>query len=141
MTTIFADAKAGVMVCDSKCTSDAEWFPMTKVLRHEGVLIGVAGNVKDAVAWLDWYTSGKKGARPKVDAGFSGLILRAEGVYGVSSDAFEMPIERGHHGIGSGGGYAVAAFKAGAAPRRAVEIACEIDVNSGGQIHTHKLKP
>lgn len=141
MTTIFADVAAGVMVCDSKCTTDAEWFPMTKVLRHDGALIGVAGNVKDAVAWLDWYTNGKKGGKPKVDSGFAGLILRADGVYGVSSDAFEMPIERGHHGIGSGGGYAVAAFKAGASPKRSVEIACEIDVNSGGKIHVHRLRP
>lgn len=129
------------MVCDSKCTSDAEWFPMTKVLRHDGALIGIAGSVKDAVAWLEWYTAGKRGNRPRVEAGFAGLILRTDGVYGVSSDGFEMPIERGHHGIGSGGGYAVAAFKGGAAPKRAVEIACEIDVNSGGKIHVHRIKP
>jgi ATP-dependent protease HslVU (ClpYQ) peptidase subunit len=140
MTTIFADAKSGVMVCDSKCTDSTEWFPMTKVLRHEDALIGIAGSVKDAVGWLEWYTTGKRGTRPKVDTGFAGLILRADGVYGVSSDGFEMPIERGHHGIGSGGGYAVAAFKAGANAKRAVEIACEIDANSGGVIHIHKIK-
>jgi ATP-dependent protease HslVU (ClpYQ) peptidase subunit len=140
MTTIFADHKKLVMVCDSKCTSGPEWFPMTKAMRHEDALIGVAGNVKDAVAWLDWYTSGKKGGRPKVEDGFAAIILRRDGVYGVSSDAFEMPIERGYHGIGSGGGYAVAAFKAGAQAKKAVEIACEIDVNSGGTVIVHALK-
>jgi ATP-dependent protease HslVU (ClpYQ) peptidase subunit len=141
VTTIFASAKDAMMVCDSKCSDDTgEWFPMTKVLRHENALIGVAGNVKDAVAWLDWFTSGKKGRMPKMDTGFTALALREDGVWCVSSDGFEMPVERGYHGIGSGGGYAVAAFKAGAKPAKAVEIACEIDVRSGGEIHVHKLK-
>jgi ATP-dependent protease HslVU (ClpYQ) peptidase subunit len=139
MTTVFADAKAGVMVCDSKCTSDSTWFPMTKVRRVGVELVGIAGNVKDAAAWVEWYMGGKKGGRPKLDT-FSALILRAEGVFDVSADGFEQLVERGYHGIGSGGGYAVAAFKAGAKPQDAVRIACDIDVNSGGDVIVHRLK-
>lgn len=139
MTTVFADAKTGVMVCDSKCSSDSEWFPMTKVYRVGDELIGLSGSVKDAMAWVRWYMEGKKDRRPKVDS-FTGLILRRDGLYCVSSDTFEMLIERGFYGIGSGGGIATGAFMAGAAPKKAVEIACDIDANSGGKVIVHKLK-
>lgn len=139
MTTIFACAKAGVMVCDSRYTSDTEWFPMTKVFRVGDELIGLAGSVRDATSWLRWYVEGKKGQRPKGD-GFSALILRKDGLYAVSSDAFEMLIERGYYGIGSGGGIAVGAFMAGATVKKAVEIACKVDANSGGTVIVHKLK-
>lgn len=139
MTTVFASLKHGVMVSDSKCTADTEWFPMTKVYRHEDELIGLAGNVRDALAWLRWYSEGKKGAKPKGE-GFAAMILRKDGLYGVSSDTFEMLIERGFYGIGSGGGIAVGAFMAGANPKRAVEIACQVDANSGGEVISHKLK-
>jgi hypothetical protein len=139
MTTIFADAQTGVMVCDSKCTEGGIWYPMGKVQRHGDELIGIAGNVKEACAWLKWYTGGKKGARPKMES-FAAMILRESGLYAVSEDAFEMLIERGYHGVGSGGGCAVSAFKAGADPERAVHIACEVDANSGGDIVVHTLK-
>lgn len=139
MTTIFADAKSGVMVCDSKCSSDSEWFPMTKVYRHDGALLGLSGSVRDAVAWIKWYTDGKRDKMPKVDS-FTGLVLRKEGLFCVSSDGFEMLIEREFHGIGSGGGIAVGAFMAGASPKRAVEIACRVDAMSGGDVIVHKLK-
>jgi hypothetical protein len=139
MTTIFADYKKGVMVCDSKCTDGGAWFPMTKVTRNGDELIGISGNVKEAMAWVRWYLNGKKGARPKMEA-FSGLILRADGLYSVSEDAFEMKVERGYHAAGSGGPCALAAFMAGADAKRAVEIACDIDVHSGGAVVVHKLK-
>jgi ATP-dependent protease HslVU (ClpYQ) peptidase subunit len=139
VTTIFADAKKGVMVCESQCTEGGAWFPMTKVHRNGGELIGISGSAKDAFAWVHWYANGKKGSRPKMES-FSGLILRAEGLFCVSEDAFEMPVERGFHAVGSGGPCALAAHMAGADAKRAVEIACEIDVYSGGAVIVHKLK-
>lgn len=139
MTTIFADAKRGVMVCESQCTEGGTWFPMTKVHRNGPELVGICGNAKDAFAWVQWYANGKRGARPKMES-FGGLILRADGLYCVGEDAFEMPIERGFHAVGSGGPCALAAFMAGADPKRAVEIACEIDAHSGGAVIVHKLK-
>lgn len=139
MTTVFADVATGVMVCDSKCTNDTTWHPMSKVRRIGGELVGIAGNLKDAQAWLRWYERGSKGARPKAE-NFSALVMRKDGkLYEVSADGLDMEIERGYHGIGSGGGYAVAAHMAGADPRRAVEIACQVDAASGGDIHVHPL--
>lgn len=139
MTTIFADAKSGVMVTDSKCTSAEVWYPMTKVHRVGKELVGLAGSVKESLAWLEWYRAGKKGVRPKLE-NFQGLCLRHDGLYELGPDGLVQLVERGFHGIGSGGGYAVAAFMAGADAERAVHIACGIDVGSGGDVVVHSLK-
>jgi ATP-dependent protease HslVU (ClpYQ) peptidase subunit len=140
VTTIFASAPDGVMVSDSKCTSAEVWYPMTKVHRIGKELVGLAGSVKECLAWLEWYKAGKKGVRPKLE-NFQGLCLRADGLYELGSDGLVQLVERGYHGIGSGGGYAVAASMAGADPKRAVEIACAIDNGSGGDVVVHTLKP
>lgn len=140
MTTVFADAKTGVIVCDSKISFDTIWYPATKVFRVGDELVGYAGNVKEAHTWLKWYRGGKKGTRPKLDD-FVALVLNKDGLYQVSGDGLEMLIERGFHGIGTGGPVAVGAFMAGADAERAVRIACEVDNASGGDVVVHSLKP
>jgi ATP-dependent protease HslVU (ClpYQ) peptidase subunit len=140
VTTIFASAQDGVMICDSKISSGGTWYPATKVYRINGELVGLAGDCKDGDAWLKWYRSGKKGPGPKGDE-FEGLILRETGLYKLNTNAHEILIERGFHGVGSGGGYAVAAFMAKPDALDAVNIACQVDLGSGGAIVVHKLKP
>jgi hypothetical protein len=139
MTTIFADHKAGVMVCDSKCTDSRTWHPITKVFRVGDELVGMAGEVREGRAWLKWYQSGKRGVRPKLDE-FVAISLRKDGVYEHCSDGLELLIERGFHGIGSGGAMAIAAYMAGADAVKSVHIAIAIDAGSGGEVHTHKFK-
>ena len=77
MTTIAADFRAGIMVSDSRCTAGEQWFPMTKVHRVGAEIIGLAGNVKESQAWLKWYASGKKGAKPKGES-YAALVRYAE---------------------------------------------------------------
>lgn len=139
MTTILADANAGVVVCDSKCSGGDVWFPMTKVHRVGDELIGIIGTVSQGAIWLEWYRGGKKGTRPKL-ATFGALILREDGLYEVDAEGFEQRIDRGFHAAGTGGPCALAAFMAGAGHARAVEIACLIDNNSGGDVIVHSLK-
>lgn len=139
MTTILADKDQGLMVCDSKCSGGDVWFPMTKVHRVGDELVGIIGTVSQGTAWLDWYRGGMKGAKPNLTR-FGALILRASGLYEVDVEGSEQLIERGFHGAGSGGGYALAAFMAGADAKRSVEIACQIDSGSGGDVVVHSLK-
>jgi hypothetical protein len=140
MTTIFADAAAGVMVCDSRCNGGGVWYPITKVFRVGDELVGIAGSVKDGRTWLKWYQGGKKGPRPKTED-FVALVLRADGLFEHCQDGLELQVERGYHGIGSGGGYALAAHMGGCADaERAVRIACSIDTGSGGDVVVHTLK-
>lgn len=140
MTTILADLKRGVMVCDSKATCGDSWFPITKVYQINGELVGLAGAASEGTRWLDWYANDQRGKMPSIE-NVSVMILSTDGVRLVEGSGRVVPIERGFHAIGSGGSAALGAFMAGAEARKAVEIATQIDAGSGGQIHVHKLKP
>jgi hypothetical protein len=139
MTTIFADASKNIMVADSKC-SDATgtWYSMTKVFKIKDELIGFAGALKTIQEWAVWYSSDRAEPMPSLDE-FSALILRPTGLFEFCADGCEAFVERGYHGIGTGGPMAVAAYMAGATPRKAVQIACTIDSNSGGKIISRRL--
>lgn len=139
MTTIFADHKKRVMVCDSKAMGGATWYQVQKVYRVGDELVGFAGSLKECLAWLDWYSNGRKAKQPKLES-FEALVLRSDGVYEMCADGLELRVERGFHGIGSGGPCAVAAFMAGADAKKAVDIACKIDNGSGGDVFVHRLK-
>lgn len=138
MTTIAADFRALVMVSDSRCTAGEQWFPMTKVHKIGAELIGLAGSVKEGQAWLKWYSGGKRGTKPKGES-YVALILRKDGLYEVTADGLEMLIERGFHACGSGGPIAVALMIAGHSAQESVEIACQVDTGSGGEIKTYSL--
>ena len=140
MTTFFADAAAGVMVCDSRVTCGGEWWCTDdKVLRIGDELVGFAGDSAESDRWLSWYRAGKNGPMPKI-ANCSGLLLGKAGVTIVTSDGGFVPVQRGFMGMGSGGTCAVAAFMAGADAETAVHIACQVDSGSGGEVIVHRLK-
>jgi ATP-dependent protease HslVU (ClpYQ) peptidase subunit len=140
MTTIFADAKAGVIVCDSKMTLGGEWVQTSKVIRVGQELIAFAGVHTESERWLAWYRGGQNGPRPKVENS-NALILTPEGLKLLDSTGGLIDIERGFMGTGTGGMCATAAFMAGADAETAVHIACQIDANSGGDVVVHTLKP
>ena len=139
MTTILADAKKRIMVCDSKATCGDSWFPITKVYQIEDELVGFAGAASEGTRWLDWYANDQRGKMPSIE-NVSVMILSTHGVRLVEGSGRIVPIERGYHAIGSGGNAALGAFMAGADARKAVEIACRIDAGSGGDIHVHRMK-
>lgn len=139
MTTIVASVKEGVMVSDSRCTGGETWVPMTKVLRIGDGLFGFAGSINERDKWLKWHRSGRRGARPKLE-NFVALHLKPDGLYEISADGLEMLIERGFHAVGSGGAAALGAMLAGSEAKKAVEIACQIDTGSGGDICVFNLR-
>ena len=138
MTTVAADHRSGQIVSDSKCISGDTWSPMTKIFRHKDELIGVAGDVRIAMRWVKWYTAARRGAAPKL-TNFEALILKPDGLYHVTEDAFEMKVEQGFYAIGSGAQAALAVMHAGLEPKEAVRIACLVDNNSGGALQAHSL--
>jgi ATP-dependent protease HslVU (ClpYQ) peptidase subunit len=139
MTTIFADAATGVMVCDSMVNSGEQWWmDPHKVVRVGDELIGFAGVAAEGDRWLAWYKSGQNGPMPKV-SGASALLLGPAGLRVLDSGGGFVTIARGFMGMGSGGTCATAAFMAGADPETAVYIACQIDPSSGGDVIVHKL--
>jgi len=111
---------------------------MTKVFRIGPDLFGFAGSVNERDKWLKWHRNGRKGVRPKLE-NFVALQLTAAGLFEISSDGLEMLIERGFHAVGSGGPAAIGAMLAGADARQAAEIACQVDIGSGGEICVFEL--
>lgn len=141
MTTIFADAKKGVMVCDTRVTSGDQWWEdPQKVVRIGDELIGFAGAATEGDRWLAWYAAGQNGPMPKI-ANACALVLGPSGLKVLDSSGGFCPIHRGFMGMGSGGTLAVAAYMGGADAKKAVEIACQIDSSSGGRVIVHRLKP
>lgn len=140
MTTIAADAKRGLMACDSMTSTMDSWWPSTKVHRVPGALIGGAGEAAGIRTFVAWYSDGQRSPKPKIPDSFCALVLTSEGLCYWASNLVPEPIERGFHAIGSGGNAALGAMLAGASVQKAVQIACEIDTSSGGEVVLHKLK-
>lgn len=140
MTTILADAKKGVMVCDSKATFNGEWFPVKKVFEHGGELFGFAGTQSEGIRWLDWYSNGQRGKMPSISNVLIIILSKDEGVRLVEGSGTLFSVERHFYAIGSGSTAAMGAYMAGADAKKAVEIACRIDAGSGGDVVVHRLK-
>lgn len=140
MTTIAADARKGLMACDSMTSTGDSWWPSTKVHRVADALIGGAGEAASIRQFASWYADGQRSPKPKIGDNFCALVLSREGLFYWASNLVPEPIERGFHAIGSGGNAALGALLAGAQVKRAVEIATEVDTSSGGEVVLHKLK-
>ncbi len=73
--------------------------------------------------------------------GLSCLVISADGstVILFDDELTPMIVEDDIVAAGSGGAFAKAALMAGATMERAVEIAIELDVNSGGPVRTYRI--
>lgn len=140
MTTIAADAKRGLMACDSMTSTADSWWPSTKVHRAADALIGGAGEAASIRQFVAWYADGQRNPRPKISDNFCALVMNKEGLFYWASNLVPEPIERGFHAIGSGGNAALGALLAGASVQKAVHIACQVDTSSGGEVLLHRLK-
>jgi ATP-dependent protease HslVU (ClpYQ) peptidase subunit len=139
MTTVLADARAGVMVADTLCLYGDRKLYGRKVTRINGLLVATAGSSADGDSFLEWVKNGRHGKPPRM-SNFEALILSSEGVHLVQGDCRAVRVERGFDAIGTGGQVALGALVAGAGPREAVRIACELDAGSGGKIEVFKLR-
>lgn len=137
MTTIAY--KAGVMAADTRAYAgfNSPLGEKRKIRRlADGALIGCSTNkVGLGEAVLDWYEAGADPdkAQKVAETKFTFLAVKSTGEGFYASDNFLLsgPIKADCFAIGSGEGIAHGAMRAGADARRAVEIACAIDVWSG----------
>ena len=146
MTTIAYDGKT--LAADSLATVNGLSQRGFQKIRKEGQeFFALGGDSATFQAWIEWWY---KGANPKgipVGPGPSILlIVTAEGVHQVHSETpyadkegIPLPDGREVHACGSGGEIALGAMMAGATAKEAVEIACMIDVYSGGEVQVIEL--
>ncbi len=135
MTTIAADAIAGVMCSDSFWFAGDECGTIRKVFRVHGSLVGIAGDVDHIIAWRTALKANKP--LPKVDV--TVLRLGTQGLDCWTSGDGWHKVEAKQYAIGGGGKAARGALAAGASCAKAVRIAAGIDAQTGGPVRTYRL--
>lgn len=142
VTTIVASRLHGEMAADSAVTVGPVSFPTKKVFRIGDCLVGTAGLTRVCNAFVEWLANG--GDIPKFsedDHGeFEALVLSHEGIFYYEADFIPQKIERKYHAIGSGAQSAITSMIHGKTPRRAVEVACDVDPQSGRPVDVMKLE-
>lgn len=140
MTTVLADSRLGVMVCDSNVTDDDRVWTGKKVWRVGKALIGMAGDDAGRAAFLEWYRAGLIGTAKC--GNISALILTSKGLFAFDSN-YTLPqkVVGGIEAIGCGGKAAMCAYEAlgYTNAKRAVQIVCKHDAGSRGPVRAYKL--
>lgn len=140
MTTVVADANFGLMLCDSRLSSDgAGNSNARKVFRIRGELYGVTGVYVDSMAFISWVKSGKAEDIPSMEHVQAVCISKERKLYMFDSDPRPYVIDDKVYAIGSGSNFALGALAAGASPRDAIRIAARYDPGTGGRIRSYKL--
>lgn len=140
MTTVAY--RDGVMAADSLVTGHGvRMGSLAKLVRaKDGTIGGAAGNTLDSARLLRWV--GLMGADCRnadvprsEDKDTSVLIAYPDGsVEWIGGHDGRVIVDAGFHAIGSGGEIAIGAMAFGATAEQAVEIACRLDVWSGGPV-------
>lgn len=136
MTTIAWDGRT--LAADSVVTGNGMRLgSMTKAYRIGRLLVGLAGTVGIAQAFLHWLADGAEGDPPSMkaeDGDAEVIIVLPDGRIATFDKYGRDQMQAERYAIGSGGRFAIAAMAAGADAKRAVEIASSLDCFSGGPI-------
>jgi ATP-dependent protease HslVU (ClpYQ) peptidase subunit len=140
VTTIAADADAGVMASDSLWSDGDECGACRKVFRVRRALLGLAGGLAEIRSWLEAYR--RRDVPPSMEADFDDLVvmrLDSSGLATWDNTSGWVALSERRYAIGSGGKCARGALEAGADCRRAVQIAVSIDAGSKGAARVYRL--
>ncbi len=133
MTTIAVRGRT--LAADTIATCNGTPARVNKILDLGDRVFGVAGNYVDALMFLEWVKNPKRAKKPKDDAEFVAVELRADGsIWEWGPDLFPFRVEEEYYAIGSGQDVARGAMYMGATAEKAVEAAIRWDVNSGGAV-------
>jgi ATP-dependent protease HslVU (ClpYQ) peptidase subunit len=138
MTTVAVDLDRMAMACDSRCTSGDPDFSTQKIYKSpDGTLIGFAGNVNDALIFVEWFQAGAdRSNKPEFTekGSFSALTLNKDGCSTWDNDCMRIAMCSRFYAIGSGGMAAMTARHCGKSIEECVHIACLMDSQSGGPV-------
>lgn len=106
---------------------------------QQGRIYGYTGELQCVPEFKDWLNGGQKDPLPNFaePEGSRLVVLLAskEGSYLYEDRCIPFKVST-PYAIGTGARFAMAAMMAGADAKRAVEIAIELDIYSGGEVHT-----
>lgn len=137
--TVLIASKRGIWA-DSKVTNEETSYRATKIIRWRGELIGMSGSNPGIERFLFWYRTKRCEPieRPPKTEGdkddencFEIVVVSRRGVYAFGDCSFpDLVLDEYYYG-GDGAAAAQAAMVAGADPRRAIEIACQVVSSCG----------
>lgn len=137
--------KDGVLAADKAATWAGYRNTVTKIHRVPGGLVALCGDGDCALELLQWFRDGRviadwpKAQRDKDDRG-SAVFIDSDGrCLTYDKTPYPQHNEQPFYSIGSGRDYALAAMHLGHDARRAVEVACALDINCGNGIDTLTL--
>lgn len=144
MTTIAFDGKT--MACDTRVTCGSSCYNTnTKIYENDAYVIGVAGDAGVGTMLIE----GPDILQPRnYDFDFEALVFAkdTQKLYKVAfykswdcALSSVIPIADGFSAVGSGSPYALAAMYLGYTATRAITVAAEFDMNTGGKIITKQL--
>lgn len=146
MTTIAADLET--MASDSKVSvGGGVSYRAVKIARVKKMIVGACGDGSDCSRLLEWAERDFKAPAPKwqeqagePDAVWA-LVLKPEGLFFITqSDSEPEKMDEPFFAIGSGGKAARVAMALGKTPEEAVELACQVDGDSGSPVQVLSLK-
>lgn len=148
MTVIAWDGKT--LAADKQSTNVGYGSTVTKIFRSHDVLVGLAGSAGHAMELLRWWESGAKPdawpeTRDKADTSNIGTLVVVDGprrvlTYAGNGGPYPELCESEFFACGCGRDYALATMYLGHDARRAVEVACALDVFCGMGIDTLTLE-
>jgi hypothetical protein len=138
MTVIAASVAEGRMAADRWCMDGDLHFPMRKVHRLGGALVGFAGDVVDINTALAWMRKGRP-TSGKPSGNVTALILSNSGLSSWTPQDGLVAVPAAY-AIGSGGACALVALTMGADVRRAVVETCKWHNQCGGGVSVYRLR-
>lgn len=138
MTTIVCNRQG--MAADKRISGQA-MFKSTKIYRVNGSLIGFAGNVEQALRFVEWRRTPEQKPQFFDNNNFEALELTPNGeLIWWGSEMVGVEIEDDFYAIGSGSHLALGAMAMGATPKEAIKVASRWDVATGSEIQVMSLK-
>lgn len=137
MTTIVCDRRS--MAADRRGTSNPV-FKTTKIFRVHGSLIGVSGNLEQALRFVEWRRTPESKPTFSEGASLEVLELSPDGtITWWGPEMVGVVIENDFYAVGSGAMAALGAMSMGATPKQAVAIASVWDAATGPEVQTMTL--
>lgn len=145
MTTIAY--RDGIMAADSLCSgNNTRWGELEKITRGDGCIAGACGSATTAATFRHWVENILVSTEDPfgcdvADTEADGLLVTSDGViwcWGGKPRMFRP--DAPFTAIGSGAKIAIGAMAMGASAAKAVEIAAQFDVYTGGRITTLSLE-
>lgn len=138
MTTVIATKKA--IYADSLCDCSIAFYS-DKIFRVGESIYGVAGDLEEALQFIEWRKTGNNKPEFAESVDFDAIEVNKTGIYLWQTKLVRMAVKNKTYAIGSGGQYAMGAMDEGATPEKAMKIAEKRDSSTRLPLQKIELNP